>query len=658
VGVPKRLMQAVRAVAGSLVWAMVLAWPGSGWVTAQPAMPRTAQQNPSPVPPPAQPNPSPIPSPSAPQAPPAQPQPSQPQPAPATPPATPPPVTTPAPAAPSPFQPIPGAPPQTLPPQKVLDVVVRGNEHVPTATILQVVSTKPGDPLNEDRLRNDVQAILGLGLFADAVLRLEPAANGVTVVFIVAENPVVSDVRIMGNTVISTDDVRKTMNVPTGQVLNTVAMRQGAQAVERLYQSKGYALARVSDISVNEQGVLSVTITEGRIEAIKIVGLHKTKDYVVRRELTFKPGDVFNVDAVNASLKKLFASRYFSDVKADPGPGTQPDTVDVTITVTEQRTATLSFGAGYSTVTGLAGLVGVQDIDFGGNGQTVGASYDSTVLNGNNFTLTFHEPYFEGTRTVMDFQAFNQTTIPTDYSLGLFNSFQYTMYQTGGQVTFTTPIHTAPNRYFTYGIKSVNTQFGPSLLTSSTVPSGFVFTPGTVNAVLLGALQDTRDDPINPTRGQEIQLSTESAIAGDFNFEKYEMDFVQYWPTGNATIVGHVHLGAGSGPLPIQEQFYLGGQSSLRGYAAGRFRGDDMAIVTGEYRFPLNTLPFLKGIGGITGIVFADAGDTEPYGTLPTNLKVDYGFGIAAKTPIGLFRVDYGVSPEGGQLWISTGTTF
>jgi len=626
-----------------MTWALLVAWPGSGWLAAQPSAPLTAQQNPTPIPPATQPG----------------------QPQPAQPPQPTPPPTQPAqpgqqvPPAPSPFQPIPGAPPQTLPPQKVLDVVVRGNDHVPTEKVLSVVSTQPGDPLNEDRLRSDVQAILGLGLFADAVLRLEPAPNGVTVVFIVAENPVVTDVRIMGNSVISTDDILKALAVPTGQVLNTVAMRQGAQEVERLYQGKGYALARVSDISVNEQGVLSVAITEGRIEAIKIEGLHKTKDYVVRRELTFKPGDVFNVNAVNASLKALFASRYFSDVKADPGPGTQPDTVDVTITVTEQRTATLSFGAGYSTTTGLAGLLGVQDIDFGGNGQTVSASYNTTVLNGNNFTLTFHEPYFQGTRTVLDFQAFNQTTIPTDYSLGLCCSFQYTMYQTGGQFTFTAPIHTAPNQFFTYGLKSVNTQFGPSLLSnSSPIPSGFVFTPGTVNAVLLAALQDTRDDPLYPTRGQEIAINTESAVGGDFSFEKYELDLVQYWPTGNATVVGHVHLGTGSGTLPIQEQFYLGGPTSLRGYPSGRFRGDDMAIATGEYRFPLNVLPLLKSVGGITGIVFADAGDTEPFGTPPTNLKVDYGFGIAAKTPIGLFTVEYGVGSEGGQLWISTGTTF
>ena len=53
-----------------------------------------------------------------------------------------------------------------------------------------------------------------------------------------------------------------------------------------------------------------------------------------------------------------------------------------------------------------------------------------------------------------------------------------------------------------------------------------------------------------------------------------------------------------------------------------------------------------------------DAGDTEPFGTLPTNLKYDYGVGVAARTPLGLFRIDYGIGSEGGQLWISTGTTF
>jgi outer membrane protein insertion porin family len=83
-----------------------------------------------------------------------------------------------------------------------------------------------------------------------------------------------------------------------------------------------------------------------------------------------------------------------------------------------------------------------------------------------------------------------------------------------------------------------------------------------------------------------------------------------------------------------------------------------MVLATGEYRFPMSVLPLLHSLKGIQGIVFADAGDAESFGTSPTNFKTDVGFGLAAKTPIGLFRIDFGFGAEGSQLWISTGTTF
>jgi outer membrane protein insertion porin family len=84
-----------------------------------------------------------------------------------------------------------------------------------------------------------------------------------------------------------------------------------------------------------------------------------------------------------------------------------------------------------------------------------------------------------------------------------------------------------------------------------------------------------------------------------------------------------------------------------------------MVLITGEYRFPLSNLPFFKHFSGIQAIIFADAGDTQPAGTGYTfNLHTDAGLGIQVKTPLGPFRVDYGVSNEGGQLWISTGALF
>jgi outer membrane protein insertion porin family len=659
-----------RVAAYGLSWMILLASATLGALWAQPSTStlRVAQQpsqpapapQPSPGQPPSAPTPpgqqEPPPTLPAPAPPSQQPSPPAPPPSQPVPPVAPPPPTL---APPSPFVPQPGVPPQAVPPQKVSEVVIRGNEKVPTEQILGAVTTKVNDPLNEERLRNDVQAILNLGVFQDVVVRFEPLPEGVRVVFVVVENPVVEKIEVNGNTVIPTEDVLKALGVETGAVLNTVTMRGGVRAVEKLYQDKGYVLAHVLDVNVSPEGTLTVQIAEGHIEAIKIEGLTKTHDYVVRRELQFKPGDVFNVNAVNASLKRLFALQFFSDVKAQPEPGSTPDTVNVTVTVTEQKTAAVSFGVGYSNQTGIQGFVGLRDSNFGGNGQAVQLSYSNSALYGTSYGLSFHEPYFLGTRTAMDLQLFDQTTIPTDYSLGLNNSFQYNLVQVGGFLSFTSPLSLINS--VNYGFKAVTSTFGTPFV-GTNPPAGFNFTPGQVNALVLGATQDTRNDPLNPLSGERIVLSSELAfqvLGGSFQFQKYEIDFEHFLPLGTeSTILGHVHLGYSGTALPIQEQFYLGGQASLRGYASGRFRGDEMALLQVEYRLPLSALPFLGAFKGITTILFVDAGDVQPAGGVNFNLKTDIGVGIQVKTPVGPFRLDYGISGEGSQFWISSGLLF
>jgi outer membrane protein insertion porin family len=645
----------VRLTAYGLAWTCLLIGATVGGPRAQQAPPPaqpTEQPPPAPTAPPSPPGPAPAQPTEQPPPAPAQPA-SPPGPAPAQPTEQPPTLTPP-----SPFVPPPGVPQPTLPPQKVAEVVVRGNEKIPPERVLEVVSTKVNDPLDEERLRNDVQAILNLGEFADAVVRLEPVPEGVRVVFLVVENPVVQQIEVKGNTVIPTADILGALGVQTGSVLNTITMRNGARAVEKLYQDKGYGLAHVSDVSVSPEGMLTLTVAEGRIEAVKIEGLQKTHEYVVTRELTFKPGDVFNINAVNISLKRLFQLQYFSDVKAQPSPGTQPETVVVTILVTEQKTATVGFGAGYSNVTGIEGFITVRDSNFGGNGQTVQVQYTTTAVFGTSYGIAFHEPYFLGTRTALDLQGFNQVTIPTDYSLGLNNAFQYNLTQTGGSVQFTSPLD--PINSIIYGFRSVTSTFGQPFI-GTPPPAGFVFTPGQVNALLLGVSQDTRNDPTAATSGEHIIIGAELAfqvLGGSFAFQKYEVDYTRFFPVGaESTIVGRVHVGYSPVPMPLQEQFFLGGQSTLRGFAISRFRGDEEALVQVEYHFPLSQLPFMEHFTGISMVLFFDAGDAQPTGG-SLSLKTDVGIGFQVKTPVGPFRIDYGMSNEGGQLWVSTGALF
>src|SRR5260370_12596868 len=227
-------MRRAHVAAYGLIWSLLLVAATLGGLWAGPSAP-ARQRAAQPASPPAQPTSPPAQPTPAPEQP--TPPPSQPAPPPQTPPTQPQPGPTLTP--PSPFVPQPGVPPQTLPPQKVAEVVIRGNERIPSEQVLAVVSTKVADPLNEEKLRNDVQAILNLGVFADAVVRIEPVPEGVRVVFVVVENPSIQKIEVKGNSVISTADILKALGVQVGAVLNTVTMRAGVRAVEKLYQDQG-----------------------------------------------------------------------------------------------------------------------------------------------------------------------------------------------------------------------------------------------------------------------------------------------------------------------------------------------------------------------------------------------------------------------------------
>ncbi len=65
----------------------------------------------------------------------------------------------------------------------VVSVSVSGNVHVPTDRIMAVLKTKVGQPFSEETVREDLQAINDMGLFADQVpplIRQRPDGVSVT----------------------------------------------------------------------------------------------------------------------------------------------------------------------------------------------------------------------------------------------------------------------------------------------------------------------------------------------------------------------------------------------------------------------------------------------------------------------------------------------
>jgi len=107
------------------------------------------------------------------------------------------------------------------------------------------------------------------------------------------------------------------------------------------------------------------------IENIIIKGNKKTQDRVIRRELLFKPGDLFNSTLVNRSRERIFNLGYFKEVNFNMRPGSDETKMNLIIELVEQPTGTVSMGGGYGTITGFSIFTQLGENNLNGTGQQI-----------------------------------------------------------------------------------------------------------------------------------------------------------------------------------------------------------------------------------------------------------------------------------------------
>ena len=77
----------------------------------------------------------------------------------------------------------------------------------------------------------------------------------------------------------------------------------------------------------------------------------KTKEYVISREIPFESGDVFSKTKLSMGLRNLYNLQFFSNLIPDIQPGSEPNLLNVVLTVEEQPTNSVEFGVTFSGVT-------------------------------------------------------------------------------------------------------------------------------------------------------------------------------------------------------------------------------------------------------------------------------------------------------------------
>lgn len=470
------------------------------------------------------------------------------------------------------------------------------------------------------------------------------------------------NVSFEGNVLYSDAELRRQLLFRTGDVFNQSKFDLTRyEKLSNLYYDRGYIFAQIQTVETPRgRDTLDITyrIEPGnrfKVRKINIAGNTKTREKVIRREFSLKPGDTFDVSKLRRSVRDVTILNYFADVKPDVEDVSE-DEVDLYVTVEEKPTDQANVSAGYSEADGVIGALGFTAPNLFGTGQQLNLDWNFGQDYG-SFSVSYTEPWLFDTETLAGVSLYNTKRRWVDGfsenllggSLRLGRRFRWPDDYFRGDWIY---------RYEQSKLYDFSDTFAKNY--PSVVEGQIRHSSGLTQSIT----RDSRDYPEFPTSGSVFNITSELAgglLGGDDKYLKNTASFEFYSPVTpkfviyNSFLVGYLDALSGkSADIPVLKYFYMGGSglslgTPLRGYDE-RSVGPPSSGTTalgGKSQFKFSTEMRVQVVNNPTiyGLAFAEAGNTwlNFRQTDPFDLKRSAGFGIRLYMPmIGLIGLDYG----------------
>jgi outer membrane protein insertion porin family len=565
--------------------------------------------------------------------------------------------------------------------------------------VYSVVQTRAGRTTTRSQLQEDINAIFATGFFADVEAQPIDTDLGVQVNFIVQPNPVLTDVRLVGNEVLPQTEADRIFADQKGKIINLLDFQNGILAINQWYQDNGYVLGQVvASPQVAEDGVVTLEVAEGVIESIEVRFFNDqgesvdeqgeplqgyTHEYIITREFQTQPGDVFNQAQIERDFQRVFGLQIFEDVTPGLEPGSQnPRKVKVIVNVTERSTGSVAAGLGFNFTGDIFGTVSYRQDNFGGNNQKLTAEAQVSTRD-LLFDVSFTDPWIAGdpfrtsyTATTFARRAINLNFDGGPNEINLSNGDRVRVRRLGGGITFSRPLDNGWSVAVGTLAQNVSARdSGGDLFATDAAGNPLTASDSGVDdlwTIPLSATWDQRNDSFNPTSGGILRLSSEQSIPvgrGSIFNNRLRASYSHYIPLtlinftdGPQALALNVQLGTILGDVPPYDAFSLGGTNSIRGYDEGETgSGRSYAQLTAEYRFPIFSflgMALFFDAGSDLGSGGAVPGAPGPSRGKPGS-GFGYGAGVRVQTPLGPLRIDYGFNDEGqGRLHFGIGERF
>ncbi len=562
---------------------------------------------------------------------------------------------------------------------RVRKILFEGNASIPDNQLRPEIATKTyiwifrTGEFDADRLTQDENTLADYYRrqgFLDAKVthRLEFSDDreNLTIVFEVVEGTCyrVRNVRFEGNTVYTSEELAAWIKTAPGSFLLGDALDSDVKTLTSLYGENGYIDVRVEpqapvfleDVPDEVDLTIAIKTVQGdvgegsqiEVGLIDIEGNVRTKDKVVRRELRFFPGEIYNTTTMTEAKQRLVETQLFTEESTLEVVGDDDAVRDTRVSVIEsERLGDIIAGVGVTSDSGIVGKFTILNRNFDlfdwprsaselfrlqafrGAGQMARIQFEpSTEFT--RFRIDFREPYlmdqplsfgvglylFERGR-----DAYDERRAGLDFSFR--KKFEKGTFKNWiGEIGFRTEYIGISGIEF-YDAPDIRDVEGANFLTS----------------MRFALVHDTTDSFFLPSRGHRFTMSWEQvgAMGGDFLFSKTGAKYVWHKTLRTDAFGRKSFLSLRGqvdqilGDAPVFERYYAGGIGSMRGFdfrgitprdgLFGDKVGGEFRVLTGAaYSFPL----YAKAL---RGVLFSDMGTVEEDFGLST-WRASVGFGL------------------------------
>lgn len=308
---------------------------------------------------------------------------------------------------------------------KVENVVITGTKRVEIDDLIGKMRNRKRGFLKssdfaQDKYQEDLDKVIAElhkrgfidAYMVDDSMHIDTTVNKMTIYLDIYEGPqyYFGNATISGNEKIRSEYLLKKMKYDPFDVFNAEKYEESLFEIYTSYQEIGHLHIRVQDEKTTRDDSIidvSYTVSEGlpsHVNLVRIVGNTKTKDKVIRREISILPGMVFNRALLIRSVRDVMSLNYFGNVQPDLVDLPSGD-VDLEFKIEEKQTGEISAGAGYNSQDKLVGNIGMGIPNFRGVGQRVSFNIEFGSRR-NSFSLSFTEPWMFGRPTLLGTDLF------------------------------------------------------------------------------------------------------------------------------------------------------------------------------------------------------------------------------------------------------------